>query len=300
MSDQAEVHRMVQNEDWKERKKAANIFYFEFADLPEIDQAWEDLHRLSQDHDINVRLGAAKALGHAFPDITDKDQAWQDFIQLIQDENALVKNAAIESFGVAFPHFPDKKRAWKNLHWLMRDSRRSVAIAIGSAFPHIPDKDKALRDLARLACDMEKGVRISANYSLGRISIFKATEAQVEEIFRNELEKALGYFEESAKYTTFFSPARFSLPFYRAFHTIIFKDIDAETAVQKCLAEVKIGISDLENKQKLFEAAGELTGLLEQVREALDFEKIRSIFNTFRHYCEKAADLIDTTRQIRK
>jgi len=263
-----------------------------------IDQA--EFHRKAHSADWKERTIAAEQLKINFKTFADRDEAWNDLNQLIHDENGSVRSAAVESLGDAFPHIPDKKRAWGVLHWITRDVRRGAASAMGAAYPYIPDKEQALHDLIRLAQDREKGVRIAANYSLGRVCLFRAAEAQNEEIFKIELEKALEFFEESAKDVAFFTPAQFCLSFYRSFYTIFFKNHEVETEIREYLADVKIRISDSENKEKLLETAERLANALWQVREVRDFDRIRSDFNDSRKYCESAADIIDTTRRIRR
>ena len=42
-------------------------------------------------------------------------------------------------------------------------------------------------------------VRTYANHSLGKISIFKASQAEKEEDYKKELEKAIEFFEKAAQ-----------------------------------------------------------------------------------------------------
>jgi len=84
----------------------------------------------------------------------------------------------------------------------------------------------------RLTQDEDSDVRVYANHSLGRASIFRATEAEREEEFRRELEKALDFFEKSSTEARFINPANFCLPFYRSFHTLIFKKQESKAEVQ--------------------------------------------------------------------
>ncbi|WXG41616.1 MAG: hypothetical protein WED07_12780 [Candidatus Freyarchaeum deiterrae] len=81
--------------------------------------------------------------------------------------------------------------------------RRKATILIRDNFAVLPDKEQAWEDLHRLTRDKDSDVRVSANHSLGRASIFRATEAESEEGFRRELEKALGFFEKSSIEATF-------------------------------------------------------------------------------------------------
>ena len=71
--------------------------------------------------------------------------------------------------------------------------------ALGSAFSHIPDKEQAWNDLHRLTSDEDSDVRISSNHSLGKVSIFTASQAETEEDYKKELEKAIEFFENASQ-----------------------------------------------------------------------------------------------------
>ncbi|MGB4679421.1 HEAT repeat domain-containing protein, partial [Methanothrix sp.] len=78
MLDQAEIHRLTQDEDSSVRMRAAEALGWAFAQVPDKTMAWQDLHRLTQDEDSNVRSQAAEALGWAFAQVPDKTMAWQE------------------------------------------------------------------------------------------------------------------------------------------------------------------------------------------------------------------------------
>ena len=99
-----------------------------------------------------------------------------------------------------------------------------------------------MEDLHRLTNDKDSFVRTSANHSLGRISIFKASQAEKEEDYKEELEKAINFFEKAAQESDTANPSQFCLPFYRSFHTIIFKKQEAKEEVDKYLAEAKYAL----------------------------------------------------------
>ena len=69
---------------------------------------------------------------------------------------------------------------------------------LGSAFSDIPDKQQAWDDIIKLNADQNSGVRVYANYSSGRVSIFRASQAEKEEDYKNELEKAIMFFETAS------------------------------------------------------------------------------------------------------
>lgn len=133
-------------------------------------------------------------------------------------------------------------------------------------FSSIPDKQQAWNDLVRLTIDENNDVRIRAQYSLGRVSIFKASHAERDEEYRKELENAIEFFEMVEQEASFFNPAQFCLPFYRSFHTIIFKkQEEAKNEVNKYLKDANAAIAGSKNKELLFEAVETLAEALEEV-----------------------------------
>ncbi|HEY9206207.1 MAG TPA: hypothetical protein VIO58_09815 [Candidatus Methanoperedens sp.] len=300
MADQTEIHRKAQSSKIHDRILAANQLHDHFSILPDKLQAWEDLYHLLHDED-SVKWRATRALAIAFPYIPDKNRAWEELILLTKDKDDTVQNSAAFALSEAFFNIPDKKRACLDLHLLVQNKdsimRLNVANAIGASFPQIPDKKQAWEDLYLLTKDVNSGVRISANYSLGRASIFNATEAKSEEKFKRELERALRFFEKSSTEATFESPARFCHLFYKSFHAIIFKKQKA--AVDKYLAEAKLAARQSESKEILLETIDYLAKALRQAQKAqqINLADIKFDLNESRRYCEQASDLLETTKE---
>src|SRR5690606_32583382 len=109
---------------------------------------------------------------------------------------------------------------WDDLHRLTSDEdidvRSSAALALGSAFSHVPDKQQAWDYLHRLTSDEDRSVRSSSNYSLARVSIFMASQAETDEDYKRELENAIEFFEIASKEAKYYNPAQFCLLFYRS------------------------------------------------------------------------------------
>ncbi len=293
-----DLHRLTLNEENYVRKNAACAIGLAFTHILDKEQALSDLHRLTEDLDRHVRFGAAIALGLVFPHIPEKEQVWKDITWLVQDETSYVQSAAVITLGIVFPQVLDKEQAWSILHCRIRDVRHAAAIATGLAFPYIPDKKQACKDLIWLAQDKDKDVRGAANYSLGKASIFKATEAEGEEDFRKKLEKALEFFEKSSKDATYDNPAIFCLPFYRSFYTITFKKQEAAIEVKKYFIVAKIASEGSESREKLLEAVENLGNALKEVQKACDFNTVKYDLNAYRRYCERACELLETTEEI--
>jgi HEAT repeat protein len=242
-------------------------------------------------------------LCHWVPHFPDKKQSWTDLHRLTHDEDSFVRKRATESLGTIFLHVPDKKQAWADLHRLALDEdsfiRCGAAESLGSAFPHVPDKKQAWTDLHRLAHDRDKNTLVLANHSLGRAYIFRATEAESEEEFRKELENALSFFEKASAEAIYINPSKFCLPFYRSFYTLTFKEQESEAEVQRYLAEAKSATKGSENKEQLLEAIENLADALKEVQDLreTDFGILKRDLNAYRRYCDRAADLLDTTAE---
>ena len=297
-----DLHRLTQDKDSDVRFGAADALGTAFQHVPDKKQAWKDLILLRQDKDSYVRFGAADALGTAFQHVPDKKQAWNDLIRLTQDEDRDVRWGAAGVLGTAFQHVPDKKQAWNDLIRLTQDEDRDVrwgaAGVLGTAFQHVPDKKQAWNDLIRLTRDEYSSVRASANHSLGRASIFKATEAESEDNFKSELKNALEFFERSSNEDTHFNPSRFCLPFYRSFYIITFGEAGAEDEVQKYLDEAKRASGGSKSKEILLEAIENLANVLSEAQKVTEFGAIKSDLNIYRRYCNRAADLIGDIAEV--
>ncbi|KAF5416805.1 MAG: hypothetical protein C5S49_04310 [Candidatus Methanogaster sp.] len=243
-----------------------------------------------------MRWGAAGALRSNFQYVSDKDEAWEDLIRMTQDDNRVVRLLVADALGSNFQYVSDKDVAWKDLIRLTQDKDSSVcwraADALGSAFPYVSDKDGAWKDLIRLTGDENSNVRVSANHSLGRASIFKATVAGSEGDFESELNNAIDFFERSSKEATDFNPSRFCLPFYRSFCKLTFEKAGAEGEVHRYLAEAKSVSEGSENKETLLEAVENLANALSEAHKITDFDTKKSELNSYRRYCDRAADLI--------
>ncbi|MCC4770462.1 hypothetical protein FXV91_09775 [Methanosarcina sp. DH2] len=301
MIDQEEIHKHCLSDDLIERYEALNQLKDNFPQLPDKQQAWNDLHKLTNDQDIYVRRKAAPALGFMFSEVPDKQQAWNDLHRLTSDEDSYVRMEASFALGSAFSHVPDKQQAWNDLHRLTSDERSDVrmevADVLGSIFPEVPDKQQAWNDLIQLTTNKYSSVRAYANHSLGKVSIFKASTAEKEEDYKQELEKAISFFEKAAQGPRWDNPSQFCLHFYRSFHIIIFKKQEAKEEVDKYLAEAKYAVGSSKSKELLFEAINNLANALKEVQnlENLDFGAKKDELSFYRKYCDHAAELMRNT-----
>lgn len=261
-------------------------------------QIVEEMSEQTQDEYIIKRLPFAQSLGAAFHHVPYKKIAYKDLHNLSKDEDSIVRLIAIGALGYAFPCIRDKKQPWEDIHSLTQDDsefvRGRTASLIGDLFPLIPDKKQAWQDLIQLTKDENSDVRVSANYSLGRICVYKATDVD-EENYGKEFNKALEFFEKSSKEASLFNPVRFCLPFYQSFYAITFNKHEAEAEIQKYLAEAKSAVKGSETREKLIDAVENLAKALEETQKVWDFDEMKIHLNASRRYCERAAELLDTT-----
>lgn len=284
-----------------ERSEALKGLYNNFTLLPDKNQAWEDLHRLSQDKDYIIQWCAAEVIGATFMYLPDKDQAWSDLVRLTLSEYSEVRGSAVNAIGVAFPNIPDKDQAQSDLHRFTRDGARIVrwhtAKAIGVAFSNLPNRTQAWSDLLHLTLDRTGVVRAASYHSLGKISILKATSAEEEKEFKNELEEAIRYFEKSSHEIISYRPAKFCLPFYRSFYMIAFRKDEID--IQRYIAEAKSAVEGSESREKLLEAIKNLGNALKEAQkvEDTDFDLKKSNLNAYMLYCEHAVELLDAVEE---
>jgi len=297
-----DLYKLTKDKDENVRWSAVEALSAAFRYVPDKEkEAWNVLLELTKDGDRYVRANATKALGMAFPYVLNKEQAWGYLDELIRDEDDLIQLSAVEALEPAFSHIPDKKQAEEHLHRLTNDEvayvRLRAANVIGAAYPYIIDKEQAWTDMVNLAKDSNSEVKASANYSLGRASIIKATEAKTEEKFRVELEKALGFFEKSATEITHSNPAKFCHPFYRSFYVLTFKNGDSKSEVQKYLTEAKNASEGSKSKEELLEAIENLSNALKEAEKARDLGAMKCDLSAYRRYCDQAGELLNDTEE---
>jgi len=257
--------------------------------------AWVDIHRFTESDDDSVRKGIAMSLCTAFPYIPDKELAQKDLHGLTDDVVAFVRMWAASSIGIAFQYLPDKQQAWNDLHRLLTEDddnrvKWKTIEALGQAFPHVPDKARVWSDLHHFVSNEDNMLCVSANHSLGRASIFKAAKANSEDDFKNEMEKALRFFEISAaKASESYNPSKFCLPFYNSFCAVTFNDGDNEAEIERYLGEARVAIRLSESRDVLIEAMEKLAGAL---KSAQNWEEGQINLNECRVLCDNAANLL--------
>ena len=299
--DETEFQRMANSPDVQERRTAAEQLD-KFASMYKGGGWEEDLHRLTQDEDSFVRWRAAGVLGTCFSAVSDKDTAWYDLHRLTQDENSGVRERAAGVLGTCFSAVSDKDTAWYDLHRLTQDEdsdvRGRATRALGTCFSAVSDKDTVWYDLHRLTQDEDSDVRMYAYHSLGSASVYKATETGDEEKFRDELKKAIDYFEQSSSEAKgrYYNPARFCLPFYRSYYAVILEKHDAEAETAKYLDEAKEATGGSESREVLLKAVENLANALKEAQKP-DFSERQEHLKACRQHCDHTAELADSARE---
>ena len=300
-----DFHGLTEDTDRFVRLSVVHVLRTVFNQVSNKGQAWHDLIRLTQDEDHGVRKEAASSLKSALGYVSDKDQAWHDLIKLTQDDDIFNRRKAADALRAASGQVSDKDQVWHDLIRLTQDMKSDVqwgaVSAMGTVFSQVSDKDQAWQDLIRLAQDdnseirmyadpiLDREVRMYAYHSLGRVSIFKATEAKDKNTLKMELEAAVKYFEKSSR--LLYSPSEFCYPFYRTYLAIIFQD-EKKEEVQTYLAEAKKAVGGSESKNELLKAVENLARALQE-SQRLKEKSVLSVaneLNAYRWYCEEAAD----------
>lgn len=173
--------------------------------------------------------------------------------------------------------------------------REEAARKIGSTFSILENKEQTWKDLLALTKDEDSDVRVFANHSLGKISVYRATNADDEVLLQKELENAIGFFEKSARESKWFNPAKFCLPFYKSYHSVIFRKQEAEEEVKKNIDEAKHAVSGSESREKLLAAVENLSNALNEAQKLRDLDDIKADLNGYRRYCDRACELLDST-----
>jgi HEAT repeat protein len=282
--------KLVQDEDNQVRWRAVLALESAYCHIPNIALAWQTLHKLTLDKDISVRRCAVNTLEGVFSSIPDKVQAWQDLMRLTQDKDESVRFMASSALGVAFCYAQDKIQAWRELRSLLLTKdyivRRGYINSFEFAFPYIPDNNQAWQDLHEFTLEKDY-----AYFALGRACIFEATEVINDKEFKTYIGDVINFFEKSAKEVPSSNPAAFCLPFYKSLFNILYTSVPIMEEIQRYLDEARKAIIESESKELLLEAVENLSKALEEVRSYTTGEII-SRSKAYTRYCIQAAECL--------
>ena len=294
---------LTKDQNCEVRWRAADVLGSALPYVNDKELASKDLIALTKENDRDVQWGIAGALGTAFPYITDKDKALKVLLALMKDQDRDVRRRAVDALGIAFPHVTDKEQASRDLLALMKDQdnlvRWGAIDALGTAFPHVTAKEQVWMDLLNLTMDQDNDIRVFTYYSLGKISIFKAIDAESEEEYSKELRNAIDFFEKSSNQSIFFNPALFCHPFYKSIYSITFEERDAEAVVKNYIEEAKNAVGESESKKALLEAVNNLENALKEAYKAREkgLESMKLDLKAYKSYCDRATCLLETTNK---
>jgi len=296
MVDQAEIHRKAVSFEIEERSEAAEQLRSEAAEQLRSEAA----EQLRSEAAEQLRSEAAEQLRRDFAYLPDREAAWKDLIQLTQDEDNIVRWWAANALGSAFPHIPDKEAAWKDLIQLTQDEDWTVrgwaAGALGYAFPHVPDKEAAWRDLHQLTRDKDSWVRSHSYYSIGRINILKASEANENEI-KKYLDTAIENFDKSIKELPKYNSAVFCTLFYKSYSTILFKPEQSESEAKKFIEDARKASEGSESKAELLEAVENLASALKEADRYTTLDGRRRGLKAHQQHLDRVAEITGKHRR---
>ncbi|KKH48727.1 HEAT repeat domain-containing protein [Methanosarcina sp. 1.H.A.2.2] len=304
------LHELSSDKEQFVREGAAFTFVSAFQHIPDKEAAWEDIKRLIHDKHIEAKKYATLALAPVLLYISD-EQIFTELYKLVDDESGPVRGNAAHVLGFVLTHIleipcvPNKQEIWDALDKLAQDRDEKVKTEVVSSLKNlyhtVSDRKQVRDNLVSLTNDESNEVKMNAYYSLGKISIFEASQAETEEVYKKEFENAILLFEEAAKSSTSLNPAQFCYPFYRSLHTIIFKEQkEINKELEMYLEQAKSAVKDSKNKKLLFETVQNLANALKEVQnlEKMDIEAMKGELNFYRKYCEQAAKLMTETEEI--
>lgn len=282
---------------------ASNGLAHNFSCISDKQKAWNDLIKVTSG-DYQVRRIVSSTLKFAILTVDNKEAAWEDLLTLSSHKDIDVRNQVAYALVSSFHLIPDKQKISRNLHDCMknedRNKRETMVSIISFIYPELPDQQQFWDELIELTSDEDIGVRRNAYYSLGKISIFKASQSKNEIDYKRDFERAIEFFANASKESTLYNPSQFCLPFYRSFYTIISEEKQqAKEEVDRYLTEARNAIKKSKNKQILLEAVDNLAKALEEVQslENRNLENNKEELSHYMVYCERAADLMSETEQ---
>ena len=107
MIDQSKLHEKISSNARNDRISALYSLMYHFTDLPDKEQAWNDIVQIS-DNDHSLKSISISYLGRLFEYNTNKNKSWNDLIRLAQKGYGEEKKIAMSLLGLVFKFAPDK------------------------------------------------------------------------------------------------------------------------------------------------------------------------------------------------
>lgn len=295
----------------KVRYNSLHFAFLIFSIIPDSDryESWKViLNFINSDSPlIEIKYKATTLLDSFFkmiPEI-DRGKAWQDIEELLKNDDNEIVAKLIDTLGSLFPTIPQEKliSIWKISHNLVTNEnpeiRMCVAEASGKFYSNLPVEyqEQVSTDLAILIKDREHVVSASAQYSLGTVNIFHATQSNTVETFQKYLIQAIQNFQSSLETAEFFNQARFCYPFYKAYWSIAFTDNPDIGDIEKNLNSARLEQGNSDTRKNLVKIIRALANAEKNARKNRDFETIKKDFDSYRKYCETAILLMKNTEK---
>lgn len=168
-------------------------------------------------------------------------------------------------------------------------------------FSLMPDKQQAWADLVSLTNDKDILVRAYANYSLGKVSIIKAAQAEKEEDYRTELKNAIHFFEvaKNVSLEQSFNLSKFYLPFYNLLYILIFEQSRTNEEVYNYIYEAKAAIVSSKYEILLMEAVDYIAAAFKEANNLgiMDLKDKKGELNLYKKYFDRAEENLKYTEE---
>lgn len=303
------IHKLIEDDDPFVRFSASYALAVSFEYLPDElkVQAWNDLCVLVDDPISHNRWCASDALSFSFQSVPDeyKLQAWAIVQELLNDNDENIRQGASSYISYIFKAAPEESKyeVWKEMCQLRQDENSEIvtnaAYELSHVFPFIPDdlKSKTETYLHELSKNINSNVRVSADHSIGKICIYKASKSENENDLKYFLGEAIRYFEIAANEDTIYNPAKFCHLFYRSFDAVIFRKTVSKKDIDVYIEGAKNEIKGSENRQKLLEAVEQLAEALDTAQSAkkVGIER-QELLNRCSEICNYADRLMDDSK----
>jgi hypothetical protein len=255
-------------------------------------QAWAYLIQLVLDRNTTIWEQSSWELKYLFPYLPDKGSACADIHNLARNKERQIRNSIAGILHLAFPYYLDKEQAWGDLESLMYDKesivRRNAISSAGSVYSYILQKELVWGDLVQFAQEKDRDIRIIANDSLGNICIHKAIETESLEVFKDEFDKALKYFETSSREEVMSSYSKFSLKFYTFVYNLIFND----KFVEYNLYRMKYCSKDSKYRTILLDIIDNVCKGIGEIKKVKSIGDLHGGLDAYENYMVKARELL--------
>jgi len=179
------------------------------------------------------------------------------------------------------------------------ENQTIVAELLGFLYPKL---DKVQQDLIRSYLEYSSTVTdnmlsASSNYSLGRIHIFYAIDADDEEDFQKEVKIAIKYYEDSYLKASYYNRARFCYPLYKSYYAVTFEPESSDEDIEELLICAFDNAEKSRTKNNLIKS---IYNLYLAVKTAKNFNEDiddKKKLTELQKFCDKALSVLSDTKE---